>query len=377
MSHLSDAILRRYIDEPDALLSFEKEHLLQCAACRNRLTRYREHAAVAAAALPGAAQIDMEAARRGILSRASDARNATPPARSFGVPRRALQWSTALAAAVALVLAIGYTPLRGYAQSFLTIFEPQTFTPIGMSASDVSQLQALPDLEAFGSMHRSATEKPQTFSDLGDASRFAKQTILHPTYFPADVPHTTSYQVTNKETVSFTFDAAKVRAAAAAKGVTPPAMPANIDGSTLTATVEPIVVQLYGQPPKGARKGKRARGLPRNMLMVTQAPVPHVYSTGATVAQIEAYLLEQPSLPAGLAAQIRAIGDPATTVPVPIRLDRQNAKNVSVNGAPALLIGDNTGVGSLIMWQQNGMIHAVAGPYTADQILAVANSLAP
>ena len=67
MSHLSDAILRRYIDEPDALLSFEKEHLLQCAACRNRLTRYREHAAVAAAALPGAAQIDMEAARRGIL----------------------------------------------------------------------------------------------------------------------------------------------------------------------------------------------------------------------------------------------------------------------------------------------------------------------
>ena len=51
MSHLSSEVLRRYIDDPDVLLSYEKEHLLQCTRCRTQLDVYRNNARFSAETL--------------------------------------------------------------------------------------------------------------------------------------------------------------------------------------------------------------------------------------------------------------------------------------------------------------------------------------
>jgi hypothetical protein len=384
VSHLASAVLRRYVDEPDALLSFEKEHLLQCPGCRSRLELYRERAAHAAGLLQSSGEIDVQAAHRVVIARAHT-RGASEPGRTppqasarVGTPRL-LQWGGAVAAGLLLFVAIGYTPVRGYAESFLAIFEPNQFQAIAVSANDLTKIRALPELTAFGTMHQFPAKLTYTaFADGAGAARFARQPILHPGFLPPGVPTTPHYRVSGKQTVSFTFNAAKARVTAAKKGASPPKMPPEIDGSTLSATFGPVIVEMYGTLPQPARHKDAVAGrLPNNILVITQGPAPHIYSSRATVTQIESYLLAQPGLPPGLVAQIHAIGDPATTLPVPVRIDKQTSQSVTVNGAPGLLIGDNTGVGSGVIWQQGGTIHCVAGPYTASQILQVANSMTP
>jgi hypothetical protein len=386
VSHLDNAILRRYLDEPGALLSYEKEHLLQCAGCRSRLELYRERATYAATMLQIPAGADVEAAHRRILAkaheRAPQGSGSVPIAAArFTLLPRALPWAGAFAAVFALLLVLGYSPVRGYAQNFLTIFEPHQFQPIGISAIDVTAMHALPELNAFGTMRRSGKLTFTAFSDAANATRFAKQPILKPAYIPEGITDPARYRVSGTETVSFTFSAAKARAAAVKSGATPLAMPAEIDGSTLSATLGPVIITTYGALPvstvqRDNRDGMPKR-LPKDMLVISQAPAPRVNSSGATVAQIEAYLLAQPGLSPGLVAQIKAIGDPSTTLPVPVRIDKATAQNVTINGAPGLLVGDNTGVGSVLVWQAGGTIHCVAGPYGASQILQVANSMTP
>jgi len=38
-------------------------------------------------------------------------------------------------------------------------------------------------------------------------------------------------------------------------------------------------------------------------------------------------------------------------------------------------IGDQTGAGSVVIWEKNGMIYGVGGPLKESDVLAAANSL--
>lgn len=374
MSHLSESILRRYVDEPDALLSYEKEHLLGCTSCRARLEQTRDQAAFAAKHLMVDDAVDLENAHRSVLARTPHSEGAHPADFKSHSSRTPLQWSGALAAALVLFLLLGYSPLRIYAQNFLAIFEPHQFEPIGFSSSDITKMKGLPNLKAFGTMHETGSTKFSGFGDnLAAATHFTHTTILRAKYLPAGVPNSAMYHATGQHTLSFKFSTSKVHP-----------VPNSIAGSTISATLGPILVETYGEKasamrnPKRLGKGIHSDGMhtmPADMIVITQAPAPKVYSTGATIAEIEAWLLAQPGLPPNVAQQIKAIGDPSTTLPVPFQLDKQNAQKINVRNAPGLLIGDNTGVGSLVMWQTSGMVYAVAGPYAASEILQVANSM--
>ena len=111
------------------------------------------------------------------------------------------------------------------------------------------------------------------------------------------------------------------------------------------------------------------------MLFVGSAKAPTVGSDGASVTEIQSYLLAQPGISPALAAQIRAIGDPSSTLPIPIPVGQAAAKNVSVHGVSGLFVGDSTGLGSAVLWQQNGLVYVVGGTLTEAEVLAVANSL--
>jgi hypothetical protein len=108
-------------------------------------------------------------------------------------------------------------------------------------------------------------------------------------------------------------------------------------------------------------------------LVIAQTRVPTVDSTGATTAQLEAYLLSQPGVPPEIAAQIKAIQDPSTTLPIPIPKGLATSESVQVNGVTGLLIKAALGAG--VVWQKNGVIYAVGGQVTPDQALAIASSL--
>src|SRR5204863_5668653 len=116
---------------------------------------------------------------------------------------------------------------------------------------------------------------------------------------PASIAAAPTYAAMPKTTATFVFDSALARQSAAAIGRTAPPMPAKLDGSTLVLTGGPAIVITYG----GGAQGTGA-------LIVGVAKAPTVGSDGASVSEIQAYLLSQPSVTPALAAQIRAIGDP-------------------------------------------------------------------
>jgi hypothetical protein len=170
-------------------------------------------------------------------------------------------------------------------------------------------------------------------------------------------------------------------------------MPASLDGSTLQMTVGPAVVTTYGGDMTralGAARGLHGHnpvGIARHAvaaeatssdlpsLAVIQAAAPRLTSTGASVQDIESYLLAQPGISPQLAAEIRSIGDPSATLPLPIPVDKATAQAVQVDGVSGWAIGDNTGIGSAVVWVKDHQVYAVAGTLPENQVLAAANSL--
>ena len=231
--------------------------------------------------------------------------------------------------------------------------------------------------DAYGTLTWTEQPKPYDVPDVRVAARDSGMTVLIPGNLPAGAG-APRYGVMPKTTATFTFSAEKARQAAAAQKRTPPPMPANMDGSKLFITGGPAVVAFYddGTRPTGTTGASGASpfsGMPK--LIVAQGKPPVVQSDGVTVDQLQSYLLQQPGISPQLAAQIRAIQDPSTTLPVPIPVDLATSKKVTVRGVEGIFVGDSTGLGSAVIWQKDGIVYGVAGTLTEQQVLAVANSL--
>jgi hypothetical protein len=265
-----------------------------------------------------------------------------------------------LAAAAAIVVVATTLAMTGVADSILQIFETKQFAAVTVTPTD---LQTLGQLSQFGKLTWSAQPNPHQVASLAAATAETGLPAISVTV-PASMTATARYAVVPRTTATFVFDATLARASAAAIGRTAPPMPAKLDGSTLVFTGGPAIMVTYG----GENQTSSA-------LVAGVAKAPTVSSDGASVSEIQAYLLSQPSVSPALAAQIRAIGDPASTLPVPIPVGQAAAKNVSVHGTNGLFVGDSTGLGSGVLWQQNGLVYVVGGTLTEAETLAVANSL--
>lgn len=382
MIHPDDGALRRYCDEPDALDDAQRAHVESCPACGARLTAIRADAAFAvgilgtadAKSFPGTASDDLTSAWSAVRERSRDAHRRIP----YG------PWLAAAAAVAAIVGIFGFTPAGTLAKSFLTIFQPQQFVAVPVSRAD---LGTLPDLRSFGTVVARTTPHMREVAGPAQAAAAAHFAVELPHWLPTGLPHGARYAVTSGSDTAFTFNAAKAWANIPPQSRTALAMPRDLDGAVLEVATRPAVIIAFGSalPPirsaahaEDAREHRRARDADRGdlpPLIIVQAPLPTVKSSGATVAQIEDYLLRQPGISPALAAEIRAIGDPDTTMPVLIPIDRAFGQPVTVQGVTGLGIGDNTGVGGFVLWQRGGTIFAVAGKLRQRDILNIAESL--
>ena len=267
-----------------------------------------------------------------------------------------------LAAAAGVVIVAMTLTLTGVADSIFQIFETKQFAAVTITPTD---LQTLGQLSAFGTLTWSNQPQPHQTATLAQASAETGLPAISVTV-PSSVTASAKYGAMPKTSATFVFDASKARASALAIGRTAPPMPAKLDGSTLVLSGGPAIIVTYGT------ETQTASG---TVLFVGVAKAPTVSSDGASVADIQAYLLAQPSVSPALAAQIRAIGDPASTLPIPVPLGQANATTVGVHGTNGLFIGDSTGLGSGVIWQQGGLVYIVGGTLTQAQVIAIANSL--
>ena len=320
-------------------------------------------------------KVDTERALARLRARV-EAERIAPVTRGGSAPRRGAVniWLRGLAAAATVALVATLLTVSGLAETLLTIFEPKQLVAVPITVTDLSGAASF---GAYGTLTWTEQPKPYDVPDIRTAAHDSGMTVLVPGNLPAGVgaPH---YGVMNKTTATFTFSADRTRQSAAAQQRTPPPMPANIDGSRLFITGGPAVVAYYADSttPTGATGVSGASpfaGMPK--LIVAQGRPPVVQSDGVTVEQLQSYLLAQPGISPQLAAQIRAIKDPSSTLPVPIPVDMATSKKVTVQGVEGIFVGDSTGLGSALIWQKDGIVYGVAGTLTEQQVLAVANSL--
>jgi hypothetical protein len=360
--HYDDSALRRSLDEPGdpALLA----HLESCPPCRARRDALAADAAFAGrlfAQSPPAADANAAFAR---LSRTRFAGRAFPV------------WTPGaigLAAAACLAALLAFTPLGGYAGQLLTIFEPTQIVPIEISARDSEQLRLMPDLQRFGTFAAGRRPPARRVASLAGVQ---KTLGFEPRSF--DVPsgswRARGTFVQMPFTTSYTFSAKKARTYEARFGRTLPAMPPGLDGTTFRATYGPMLVRYYctaNESPCRNASGMR-RGELDDAFAFVESKAPVVTSTGATLDEAANYLLSMPNVPPGVAQQLRAIADPAHTLPIPLATDKKRATPVSVDGVRGLSIGDETGLGSAVIWEKGGMIYVVGGSLKESEALALA-----
>ena len=361
MKHLDDGELRRLLDEPDELEAAQREHARQCAQCAARAAELQSVAQSASQALCGDAGVDTSRALERTLLRA---RSASPVSRLY----RPLG---AFAAAAAFVAALLFTPLGGYARSFLTIFQPKEFVALDLSHADFGQLRIAPQADELGTMRVIRKQQQSEFGSLAAVRPHLSFAPRVPASVPASVGTQRSYRVMSPGEYRYTFSAAKARAFEAKSHRKLAPMPPALDGTTVRIRVGESFNAQYGAAPKRGDEDEAKQGIE-----IVETQIPTVTSTGASFQELEQYMLSMPGVSAELKSQLREVGDLQNRMPVPIDISKQNAQSVTVDGVKGLAIGDNTGLGAGVIWQKNGIVYGVlGGALTMDQVLAVANGL--
>jgi hypothetical protein len=367
--HLSDGTLRRMYDEPLALAAADQAHFDECAECKPRFNAIANDAR-ATTGLLGVSAFEPQtyAALVAVQARIKRDETARPPRwyerwLNQSSPRWRPMATPAIAVLLAATLVTGLA-VTGAAQSLFRIFEPHALAAVQVSPSDFAGGNVLLD---YGPVKW--LPEPPKLQQLSDATAAQTQSglpVLMPASLPKGVAGPVSFGVVSHATGSLTFDAERLRASAASKGVTVNPMPSSINGSTLIVTGGPALIEVWGLT-------ANAPEAQAPTLVIAQTRIPTVDSTGATAAQLEDYLLSQPGVPPDIAAQIRAIKDPSTTLPIPIPKGLATTESVQINGVSGLLIKAVLGAG--VVWEKNGVIYAVGGQLTPDQVLAIATSL--
>jgi hypothetical protein len=230
-------------------------------------------------------------------------------------------------------------------------------------ALDSNDLVALPDLSAFGELEATGDVEPAEVPDAAAARERTGLDVPAVADLPVGVSGDPTYLVVEPVSAVFTFSAEKAAEAAAASGEELPVPPPGLDGSRVRLEAGPAAAALWTQP----------SGLP--VLAVGRAVAPTAFSDGVPFATVRDYLLSLPGLPPAVADQLRAFSGDATTLPLPVPAQMVSTSTTDVDGAEATVLESRDGTMAGVVWVSDGVVTAVAGAVSTDEVLAVARGL--
>ncbi len=370
MRHIPDGVLRRLDDEPLAVPDRVTEHAGSCERCSARRAQIVQDTEFAARLLSAPRLVpdaDMAWARlqRELYPRPQEAtRRHRRPAPAFRprarFPRVSLRAGLGLGA-VGIVVAGTAT-----AATLTTIFAPTHVAPVTVSQSDVRAITAFMGLgdhhvlggfsspngsitARFGRIKWSSSGSAHPVSSLAEATAQAGFPVSLPARLPAGVGAAERFGVQPRVSATVTFSSTD----------------AGVGGSSVTLDAGPAVLVEYA----GASGGK----LPA--LAVATMPRPAARSAGASMSQVEAFLLGQPGIPPQLAEEVRLLGDLRTILPVPVP-PGASVRSVQVAGWPGVLLADSSNAAGGVVWEDGrDMLHVVAGILDSRDLLNVADQL--
>lgn len=363
MAHLTEGTLRRMVDDPGSRGGADAHHLESCAECKGRYKAVADDARSIATMLTAPElKVDTAAAFKRVMSAP-----AGRPRFGFRLPvMRPSSRPMMLAFAAAAVLVAVFATAIAQDKN---VFAPSTVTAVPVTVAD---LQSLSQLQNYGAFAWTTQPHLQIVTSAADAASATGLKVPTVAKLPAGVSSTVTYGAMSKAVAVFTFSASKAQAAASKTGKPLPKLPAGADGAQLTVSVGPAVAEIFGNLKSTGASASQA-DLPQ--LIVAESSAPVATSTQVTVKQMEAFLLAQPGISPELAAAIKGIGDPSTTLAIPIPIQYATSTNVTVQGVKGIALGDNTGVGSGVIWVKNGVVYAVAGTIKQSDAIDIANHL--
>jgi hypothetical protein len=364
--HLPEGVLRRLYDEPYSLDEAGRAHYWGCAVCQQRFSAIAEDArtALAAMAVP-AAPIDPLAALRRLQARPAPPPRRLPLPSRFGLRQRkpVLAGAATGMVAVAAAATLAFSPAGA---AVVHIFQPSQVSTVTVQTSD---LQGLDAFSTWGTVHWTDRPQLQQADSLAQAAQISGLPEVQVGTVPAayaSAPVSYAAMGRGMGTVTFTDKA-----------------PSQLQGSTLSVQTGPAEVVVYGdlsklmQGARGAQSQQQAENAivqAGGVLGIVVMRAPRVTSTGVSVDQIKQVLLAQPLSPS-LRKAVEAIDSPAGNLPIPIPAGQLNSSTVTVQGVTGQAYGDNTGLGSGVVWIKSGYLYAVVGTIPQDEALAIAQSV--
>jgi hypothetical protein len=368
--HIPDGVLRRLDDEPLAVPDRVIDHVTSCERCsarRAEITHDTERVAqlVSVPQLVPDTDIAWARLRRELVARPAESghRRRDPARMRPAVAARfpSLSLRTGLAIGAVAVVVAG----TAAAATLTTVFAPTHVAAVTLSQGDLRAIAAFAGLGdgqtgpsapngsralRFGTITW-ASGTPQPASTLAQASAEAGFQAKLPAHLPRGVGATPQLMVQPRLKATVTFNSTA----------------GSLAGNSVTLDAGPAVAAEYA----GSATGSAS--VPT--LAVATMRRPTARSTGATIQQIEAFLLSRPGLPPQLAEQIRLLGDLRTTLPVPVPAGA-SVHSVQVDGWPGVLLTDSSNAVAGVVWEDGGgLLHAVVGILDSHDVLNVADQL--
>ncbi|PZA19607.1 hypothetical protein DMO24_19790, partial [Modestobacter versicolor] len=229
---------------------------------------------------------------------------------------------------------------------------------------DTADLVGLPDLTAYGDVVVTGDGDPREVADADAAAAASGLDVPEVGTLPQGVSGEPTYQVGSQLSATFTFSADRAAQAAAEAGETLPPPPPGLDGSQVRLDAGPGVVAVWTQP---------ETGIPA--LVVGRAVAPTAYSSGLPFETVRDYLLSLPGLPEDVAAQLRTFTADGSTLPLPVPADQVESSTADVDGVPATVLETRDRSLAAVVWVDDGVLTAVAGPLDTDEVLSIARDL--
>ncbi len=379
----SAGVLRSYLDHELADLeqTAVAAHLAGCQACATQLHTLQAGSALVYAEL-GRIQTP-EPSLRGAWRRFEARRQSR---QSYPVTERlATMWHTirdrhwrvslaSLLLVAALVAVMAIDPVRAAATQLLSIFRVQKIAVIQFDPSKLESLKGFED-QIFSKPQTTPTKATDVTSTAA-AESAAGYKVLVPDNAEAIAGPRSKFVVDGAYSATSTVDLAAARALFQAAGLSTDAIPAGKDSLSLTAKIPPVVTLRYGS---GA-----------SAVTIVQAPSPEVnVPDGLDTKALAKAGLQLLGLPADKAAEVSNSIDWATTLVVPVPQNAATVQQVDVRGTTGYLLtelksaefgarheqGSQKPEGPTLFWEDNGMLYAIQGNLSLQDLVGIANSL--
>ena len=387
--HLSEDILQIYLDHETSEQETEqiRHHLEMCADCRENLSQVEQRLESNRSRLNSVSP-EMTPHADALLAQLQTRRL------NDAIPKKS-NWRSVLAAVVAiaaLTTAFYFEPVRVWATEFLSLFRVQQVTVLRFDPANLQQLNR--DLNGVDSERRieqllSDTVRVEKrgeakyFQTVNEAAHMAGFGIRMPTLLQPS----TRIRVHPGIESQFDIDVERLQGILDDAGRSDIRIPEEIDGETIRVNVPASVTTFFGNcpdPENETTKPKNRRQFKKykDCKVLVQLPSPVVVAPPSlNVNELGMQMMKLLGLKEEEARTFNESIDWATTLVIPIPIDpRVNVNEVDINGAKgySFIKGEpetDSEVAYNLLWIRDGIVYSLMGHGTADESIAIANSL--